>query len=145
LPDTPVNDDVFLLAQFSLLYRNMVDSFVESLGMYRGQAMVLCTVVKQNGLTQSEIAELLSVQGATITNMLKPIEEAKLITRQRDPEDNRQVRVYVTDAGQAIEAMIGQRFKELEDVIFQDISEEKRDLLRELMMQMINNMENNRE
>ena len=44
--------------------------------MPRGQAALLCVLVKRDGMTQSEIAEQLSVQGATVTNMLQRLEEA---------------------------------------------------------------------
>jgi MarR family transcriptional regulator, organic hydroperoxide resistance regulator len=36
----------------------------------------MCVVAMQDGLTQSAIADLLSVQGASVTNMLQRLEEA---------------------------------------------------------------------
>jgi DNA-binding MarR family transcriptional regulator len=133
--------DANLLAQFSQMYRNAIDSFMDSVGMFRGQAFVLCQVVKQGGMTQSEIAEALSVQGATITNMLKKMEEAHLITRQRDPQDNRLVRVHATEAGVKLEISITEQLQSLENSILAGVSEPDRAVLRRVVWQMIANMD----
>ncbi len=134
--------DANLLAQFSQMYRTAIDTFMEKVGMFRGQGLVLCQVVKNNGMTQTEIAEALSVQGATITNMLKKMEEAHLITRQRDPHDNRLVRVYATQAGIELEASIAEQLVRLENSILSGISEADRAVLRRVVWQMIGNIEN---
>ena len=133
-------DDALLLAQFSQMYRSAIDSFMDTLGMYRGQSLLLCTVRKQDGMTQSEIAEALSVQGATVTNMLKRLEEAKLVVRRRDPEDNRLVRVYITEEGRALEEAIGERLKHLEESILSGLNPQERETLRQLVWKMIANM-----
>lgn len=133
-------DDVQLLAQFSQMYRTAMDSFTDQVDMHRGQAMLLCAVVKQDGLTQSELGEQLRVQGATITNMLQKLEEAQFVVRRRDDEDNRLVRVYVTETGRAKEKRLLQQLSHLEERILNGISEEERARLRQLMWQMIENM-----
>ncbi len=134
-------NDANLLAQFSQMYRNAIDGFMDSVGMFRGQAFVLCQVVRQGGMTQSEIAEALSVQGATITNMLKKMEEAHLITRQRDPQDNRLVRVHATEAGVKLEISITEQLQSLENSILAGVSEPDRAVLRRVVWQMIGNMD----
>ncbi|MDZ4671866.1 MAG: MarR family transcriptional regulator [Phototrophicales bacterium] len=141
MSDQVPTTDANLLAQFSQMYRTAIDSFMESVGMFRGQAFVLCQVVKQGGMTQSEIAEALSVQGATITNMLKKMEEASLITRQRDPQDNRLVRVHATDAGMKLEISITEQLQSLENSILAGVSEPDRAVLRRVVWQMIGNMD----
>ena len=140
MPDQLISD-ANLLAQFSQMYRTAIDTFMEKVGMFRGQGLVLCQVVKQNGMTQSEIAEALSVQGATITNMLKKMEDANLITRQRDPQDNRLVRVYATKAGIELETSIAKQLDSLEDSILAGISESDRAILRRVIWQIIGNIE----
>ncbi|MCL4252596.1 MAG: MarR family transcriptional regulator [Anaerolineae bacterium] len=142
MSDNSVISDANLLAQFSQMYRTAIDTFMEKVGMFRGQGLVLCQVVKNNGMTQSEIAEALSVQGATITNMLKKMEEAHLITRQRDPHDNRLVRVYATPAGIELETSIAEQLVQLENSILSGISEADRAVLRRVVWQMIGNIEN---
>lgn len=140
MPDQNQIEDVQLLAQFSQMYRSAVDAFMDQVDMYRGQALLLCTVIKQDGMTQSEIADALSVQGATITNMVKRMEEANLVVRHRDPEDNRLVRVYVTDEGRQLEQSINEQLQNLEASVFSGISKVDRKVLRRLLWQMIENI-----
>jgi DNA-binding MarR family transcriptional regulator len=133
-------DDWTLLSQVSQIFRSVSDAFTDQVDIPRGQATVLCVVAKQDGLTQSEIAEQLSVQGATVTNMLQRLEEAGLVHRRRDPEDNRLVRVYLTGAGRQKELSINEKFGSLQEQIFKGIGEEERVILRRWLQQMAMNL-----
>src|SRR6476619_4567894 len=110
-----------LLAQVAQAYRSLSDSFMDQIGLHRAQATLLCRLFDHDGMTQSEIAEQLSVQGATITNMLQRMEETGLVTRRRDRDDNRLVRVYLTDAGRKQERAITDQFMKVEEAIFEGL------------------------
>ncbi|HJR81689.1 MAG TPA: MarR family transcriptional regulator [Anaerolineales bacterium] len=133
-------EDWELLAQVSQAYRTLSDNFMDRIGMHRAQASLLCRLFVNNGMTQSEIAEQLSVQGATVTNILQRLEEAGLVTRQRDSEDNRLVRVYLTEAGRQKERAITEQFLKLEGTIFEGMNENDRVRMRSLLQQMLQNM-----
>jgi DNA-binding MarR family transcriptional regulator len=49
--------------------------------------------------TQSELADMMSVSGATMSNTLTALEERGWIERVRSREDRRQVHVHLSDAG----------------------------------------------
>lgn len=135
-----VIQDAQLLAQFSQAYRSAVDAFMEQAGMYRGQALLLCTINKQAGMTQTEIADMLAVQGATVSHMLQRLEEARLVVRQRDAADNRLVRVYATEAGRQKELEIQEQLRCLEDAVLKGIGPAERETLRRLVWQMMDNI-----
>ena len=132
--------DWALLAQVCQAYRALSDAFMDQIAMHRAQAGLLCRLFVQDGMTQSDIAEQLSVQGATITNMLQRMEETGLVTRRRDDEDNRLVRVNLTEAGREREREITQQFLKLERAVFEGISDSDRVMLRQLLNQMLHNM-----
>src|SRR5437762_8755369 len=115
-------EDWELLAQVAQAYRSLSDSFMDRIGMHRAQATLLCRLFAQDGMTQSEIAEQLSVQGATVTNMLQRMEESGLVVRRRDREDNRLVRVYLTEAGRERERSINEQFMKVEQAAFGGLS-----------------------
>lgn len=108
--------------------------------MHRSQAMVLCKLFVQDGITQSEIAQQLAVQSATVTDMLQRMEEAGLVSRRRDLDDNRLVRVYPTNAGREKERFIMEQFLKLETAVFKGFDESERDLLRQFLTRASNNM-----
>lgn len=133
-------EDWNLLAQFCQAYRTLSDKLMDEIAMHRAQAALLCQLFVQDGSTQSEIANQLGVQGATVTNMLQRMEEAGLVTRQRDREDNRLVRVYLTEEGRDKERSINEQFSKVEAATFAGFSDEDRALLRTLLRRMRSNM-----
>lgn len=100
----PNSEDWELLAQVSQAYRTLSDNFLDRIGMRRAQAALLCRLYVNNGMTQSELADQLSVQGTTITNILLRMEEVGLLRRQRD-DDNRLVQIYLTETGRQKERL----------------------------------------
>ena len=136
-------EDWELLAQFSQAYRSLSDSFMDQIGMHRAQSGLLCRLYVQDGMTQSEIAEQLGVQGATVTSILQRMEEAGLVTRHRDPEDNRLVRVYLTPAGKEKERAITEQFMKLQGAVFEGFDEGQRAALRQMLRQMLHSMNMN--
>jgi MarR family transcriptional regulator, organic hydroperoxide resistance regulator len=133
-------EDWELLAQFAQAYRGLSDSLMDQIALHRSQAMVLCKLFVQDEMTQSEIAQQLSLQGATVTDMLQRMEEAGLVTRRRDTEDNRLVRVYLTDAGREKERFIMEQFLKLESAVFAGFDESERNMLRQLLNRTLDNM-----
>ena len=55
-------------------------------------------------LTVSELGERLYLDSGTLTPLLKRLESAGLLARQRDAQDERRVRIALTPAGQALRA-----------------------------------------
>jgi len=133
-----------LLAQFSQAYRSLSDVLMDQITLHRSQAMVLCKLFVQDGMTQSEIAQQLSVQGATVTDMLQRMEEAGLVSRRRDLDDNRLVRVYLTNAGREKERFIVAQFLKLESAVFAGFDEKERVWLRQLLNRTLDNMSRKR-
>ncbi len=135
------SEDWTLLTQLTQAYRGLLDGLMDRIGLHRAQVNVLCRLFAQDGMTQSEIAEQLAVQGATITNMLQRMEEADLVTRRRDPDDNRLVRVYLTDKGRKQERAISEQAMRVEQSVFEGLSAEERAMLRRVMKLMLRNMD----
>jgi DNA-binding MarR family transcriptional regulator len=133
-------EDWELLARFAQAYRSLSDVLMDPLTLHRSQAMVLCKLFHEDGLTQSEIAQQLSVQGATVTDILQRMEEAGMVTRRRDLADNRLVRVYLTDAGREKERFIMEQFLKLESAVFAGFDENERVLLRRLLNRALDNI-----
>lgn len=129
-----------LVAQVCQAYRSLSDAFIDQIGLHRAQATVLCRLYVQDGMTQSEIGDQLAVQGATVTNMLQRMEESGVVTRRRDPEDNRLVRVYLTESGREKERAITEQFLKLESTVFEGIGNRDRASFRRILRKLLHNM-----
>lgn len=133
-------EDWELLAQFSQSYRSLSDALMDQIALHRSQAMVLCKLFAQDGVTQTELAQQLSLQGATVTDMLQRMEESGLVSRRRDSEDNRLVRVNLTETGREKERFIRDQFLKLEAKVFANFDEDERFMLRQLLNRAIENI-----
>jgi DNA-binding MarR family transcriptional regulator len=130
----------FLLAQICRLHHARAHTLLETLGLYHGQPPMLRALWKQEGLTHSELAASLHVQPATMTKMVKRMEKAGFVERKSDPDDQRVSRVYLTDAGRAVEAEVKQVWRTLESETFEGFTMEERVLLRRFFLQVRENL-----
>lgn len=82
-------------------YRPLLDA----LGITYPQYLVLSVMwMAKAPMTVSGIGGTLYLDSSTITPLLKRLEVAGLVTRNRDPHDERKVHVSLTDAGSELEA-----------------------------------------
>jgi DNA-binding MarR family transcriptional regulator len=82
------------------LYRPWFDE----IGITYPQYLVLLVLWEQDGVTVKALGERLFLDSGTLTPLLKRMESAKLITRQRSVEDERKVLIHLTEAGKQLEA-----------------------------------------
>lgn len=72
------------------------------LGITYPQYLALVALWQQDDQTVGALGEHLMLESSTLTPMLKRLEAAGLVSRARDPNDERQVRVRLTEAGWAL-------------------------------------------
>ncbi|CAM3078653.1 MULTISPECIES: MarR family winged helix-turn-helix transcriptional regulator [Sphingomonas] len=76
-------------------YKPMLDR----LGLTYPQYLALHVLWEEDGRTIGAIAQRLSLESSTVTPLVKRLEAAGLLMRERDPQDERQVRVRLTPVG----------------------------------------------
>lgn len=75
---------------------------LERLGLTYPQYLVMLVLWEQDDMTVGDIGRRLFLESSTLTPLLKRLEAAGLLHRVRDAEDERQVRVRLTEAGRAL-------------------------------------------
>jgi MarR family transcriptional regulator, organic hydroperoxide resistance regulator len=130
----------FLLSQVCRLHYVRAQGLLDAIGIYRGQPPVLYVLHEQEGQTQSELAARLEVAPATVTKMLQRLERAGFVQRQTDREDLRVSRVYLTDAGRAIQEDVVAALGRLAAETFGSFTIEERVVLHRLMIDMRENL-----
>jgi len=71
------------------------------------QYLVMLVLWEGDGVTVSQIGERLFLDSATLTPLLKRLEAAGLVQRQRATEDERQVVISLTTQGRALKRKAG--------------------------------------
>jgi DNA-binding MarR family transcriptional regulator len=87
----------FILHDVARLLRTTFDRRVKSLGLTRSQWWVLNHLFRNNGMTQSDIAELLEIERATLGRLLDRLEAKGWVRREADAADRRVKRVFLTE------------------------------------------------
>jgi len=75
---------------------------LEPMGLTHPQYLVMLALWGQSPLAVKDLIDMLQLDGPTLSPMLKRLEAAGLVTRTRDPHDERQLRVGLTDNGRAL-------------------------------------------
>jgi len=81
--------------------------WLANLALTYPQYLVLTALWEQDGQTISAIADRLALESSSITPLVKRLEQAGLLGRKRNPADERQVQVRLTDRGRALRAETG--------------------------------------
>jgi DNA-binding MarR family transcriptional regulator len=88
--------------------------WLDQLGLTYPQYLVLSVLWEGDDQTIGGIAARLDLEPSTITPLVKRLEAAGHLVRQRNPADERQVKVQLTDQGRAIRA----KTKTLADALY---------------------------
>ena len=120
----------YMLAQLCRLHRQRADVLLNEIGLHVGQEMILCVLWESEGVTQTELAEHLQVQPATVTNTLQRLEREGFVERREDSKDQRVSRVYTTEEGRNLKMAVQEKWSQLEEESFGGLSTEEGVLLR---------------
>jgi DNA-binding MarR family transcriptional regulator len=75
---------------------------LEPMGLTHPQYLVMLALWGRSPLAVKDLIEMLQLDGPTLSPLLKRLEAAGLVTRSRDPEDERQLRISLTAQGRAL-------------------------------------------
>lgn len=114
----------FSLYAASMEVGRVYKPILDRLGITYPQYLVLHALWEEDGRTVGRIAERLSLESSTVTPLVKRLEAAGFVTRQRNPADERQVQVRLTDRGREMrqdcaclgEALVDRAGMNLEDL-----------------------------
>lgn len=86
----------FILNDVARLLRKVYDRRVRSLGLTRSQWWVVTHLYRSEGVTQSELADILELERASLGRLLDRLEAKGWVRREADANDRRAKRVYLT-------------------------------------------------
>jgi DNA-binding MarR family transcriptional regulator len=97
------NQLCFALYSTNLALNKLYRQLLAPLNLTYPQYLVMLILWEQDDITVSAIGERLFLDSATLTPLLKRMESAGLILRQRSRQDERQVAVTLTAQGQELQ------------------------------------------
>jgi len=92
----------FALAVASRRVIGLYRPLLEPMGLTHPQYLVMLSLWQQEASSVRSLSEQLSLEPATLSPLLKRLEAIGYLTRTRDSEDERTLRVALTPAGRAL-------------------------------------------
>lgn len=104
VPKTAARPDVSDLLCFAIYstghaFTRVYKPLLDELGLTYPQYLVMVALWAEDGQTVGQLGDRLFLESSTLTPLLKRLEAAGYISRKRDAEDERQVRLTLTDKG----------------------------------------------
>lgn len=126
-----MNSSAALRAQFaeelsitSRKLRTLFDARVRTKGLTLPRARTLIHLARKDGMTQTELAELLEVEGPTLVRLLDGLEKQGLTERCPVEGDRRAKKIALTPAGRDLADQVTRLGDELREHYLADIAEE---------------------
>ncbi|MDZ8184356.1 MAG: MarR family transcriptional regulator [Nostoc sp. ChiSLP02] len=126
-----------LLSQ--LIGRRFTDR-LEPFGLTPFHWLVLCCLWQEDGLPTSSIGDKLKQVGGTLTGVLDRMEERGLVRRERDTQDRRIWRIWLTDAGKELQTVLPPIAANVRDEAMDGISPADREFFSQLVNRAIANL-----
>jgi DNA-binding MarR family transcriptional regulator len=120
--------------------RQSFNQAVSEQGLFSGQQDIVIILTENEGITLSELANILEVSTATASVSIKRMEKAGFVEKRVDENDARITRLYPTDKAKQAPENIRKKMDSLESVIKKGMTKQQSEELSELLEIAIQNM-----
>ncbi len=107
-----------------LAFWRMKHAFEVEVGLSVATWFLLAMLIDEEGISQGDVSDRFEVDPSRITRLAQRLEKEGLLRRERDPEDNRVVRLHVTEEGRRLIESRQERREGFEDRLRRGFSSE---------------------
>ncbi len=131
-----MEDKMILLGPIAHIYRSQLAYMAKELEAYRvgsGQFEFLLILYHKDGISQETLAKILKVSKATSARAIQNLENEGYVYRQRDENDLRAYRIYLTEKGTEMRNIIFRKLNSFTDILFSDFTLEEKKIFKLLI------------
>jgi DNA-binding MarR family transcriptional regulator len=114
------------------IYRSHLAYMAKELEAYRigsGQFDFLMVLYRKDGISQETLAKILKVSKATSTRAIQSLEIEGYVFRQKDENDLRAYKVYLTEKGKEMRDNIFKKLDSFAEILLSDFTYEEKEIL----------------
>ncbi len=139
-------DRQFLDTAFELLreLRKRYDAEAKTLDMTLSRARALQRIEEKEGLTQTELADVLSIETPTLNRLLDKLEQSNFIERRQLDGDKRKRCIHLTEPGRPKARHIRAFSDGIRKQVFTGVTEEETRAATLLIQKLLANLEGER-
>jgi DNA-binding MarR family transcriptional regulator len=123
----------------SILFRSrsiILNHHLKSLGLSAGQFPIMMYLMHQENITQETLVKHFHIDRGTIARSVKKLEDAGYLIRTTDPENRREVRLYLSEKGRGITPVLIRIDAEWEEAAFSSLSGPEKIQFRDLLQKV---------
>ena len=132
----------FVLNNATRKFSQFAVSFFKPYDITPEQAGIIRRLGEEEGITQKDLSIRMAKDQTNITRILVQLERKGLISRNQSEEDKRAFLTCLTDKGKNLNENIMPAEEEIMDIALSGISEERRALLKEIVSEVVENINN---
>ena len=110
-----------------------IENALESYNLKGPMFAFLLTLSHKDGCSQESLARYLMFSKATATRVITALEKEGHVYRERDENDRRIYRVFISDKGREVVPAINAALQEWNSILLSDLSDEEEQLFRKLL------------
>ncbi len=130
---------------YQIVHKKLIHFIREELEPYdfnRGEFPLLFKLIKKgDGVTQKEICEMIHVSKSTTSKIIKSLVEKGYIQKEKDPDDKRASRIYLTEKKDEIEDLIRELDSKAENQMLKGFEDKEKEKLRTYLERILDNLE----
>ena len=126
----------FLLSKVTVLHKNALQKFANSVGLHSGQVFVMMELWKTDGQRQIDLAAKVGLAPPTVNKILGGLLENDFVTRARYEDDARSTRIFLTPKGIQVREALEQAWEELEDHTLGPLTDTEALMLKQLLQKL---------
>jgi DNA-binding MarR family transcriptional regulator len=139
----PMSNRQFIGKFVSFLYRYSqmyLDKELEPYHIGPGQFYLLMPLFQKDGVNQESLGQSIHLDKANVTRAVQKLVKEGYVYRQRDDEDKRSHRIFLTEKGRAIEPGLRKIASEWENILLPDFDSDQRQTMVNSFEDMIKNV-----
>ncbi|MBQ9414146.1 MAG: winged helix-turn-helix transcriptional regulator [Clostridia bacterium] len=138
---TPAEAADNALHRFLHTHRYTMRRYFQSCGLFNGHPNMLFFLHHEPGLTQRELADRMQIAAATLSVSVRRMEAAGLVQRRPDETDARVQRLFLTEAGEAMDARCREGRQFMLSALYDGLSQQEITTLEITLQKMTANLE----
>jgi MarR family transcriptional regulator for hemolysin len=112
------------------------ESLKKELSLSGSKWKVLTALSVEDGISQTNLADMIFIEGPTLVSILDKLEEMGLVTRKIDPKDRRNKLIYTTKKSKEMIGTIVDCVLELRQTITKDITQKDLETTKNVLRKM---------
>lgn len=126
----------FVIHDVARMLRWEFDRRAQTIGLTRSQWSVLAFLLREDGVQQQRLAELMELTPITMTGLLDRLERDGWVERRPDPDDRRAKRIFLTEKVVPVMKKIRALGKEVRKLAVSGLSEDEQQNLVSLLLRV---------